>query len=569
MIRISNLDKKNLINYDIKLRNLLDSMTRRLSSAQGKISYHTMNSAAPLDISMRRMILNRFRIKTSLSKAVFCGSAVMATSLMLAMMPATSYGATGTASTQVTVNAPLSAVAQDKTSSLSDEAIGFAAMEPRPRPHFADAWGGEIVEIELPHPRPSLLDMLPQSTRTLSEMVKRETGKKLASTVELTLSNGDTLAKILKKANFTNQEIASVSSSLSNHLNLRKLQVGTRFTAGIDDAKAPVALQIHLPQHKQTRLDEIENGFVDHYVLHDPEYDQHKGWMTVKAIRPVEIELVHAGNQIDLSLYNAAKDANIPLEALDEFVTVMGFSVDFQREIRQGDSFELVFQKSVDSLSGEVMAQGKLHYAGIVLSGKKMGYFRYVHANGRIGWYDRQGQSAVRTLMRTPINGARISSGFGMRRHPTKGFNAMHRGVDFAVPKGTPILAAGSGHIDMAGWNGSYGKFIRIRHNSTYDTAYAHLSGIAAGIRRGVAVEQGQVIGYVGSTGRSTGPHLHYEILVNNRKVNPLTVKLPTGKSVPDTEMAAFRQQVRLIETQLSDSTTPQYAGISFTSPVF
>ncbi|MGB1614403.1 MAG: M23 family metallopeptidase, partial [Candidatus Puniceispirillaceae bacterium] len=185
------------------------------------------------------------------------------------------------------------------------------------------------------------------------------------------------------------------------------------------------------------------------------------------------------------------------------------------------------------------------------------------------GWYDAQGQSAVRTLMRTPINGARISSGFGMRRHPTKGYNAMHRGVDFAVPKGTPILAAGSGHIDMAGWNGSYGKYIRIRHNSTYDTAYAHLSGFAAGIRRGTAIEQGQVIGYVGSTGRSTGPHLHYEIMVNNRKVNPLTVKLPTGKSVPETEMAAFRQQIKLIESQLSGSDTPQYAGISFSSPVF
>ena len=518
---------------------------------------------------MRRMILNSFGITSGVMKPLRAGAGYLAASLLIASLPASVHAAKGGASTQVITNTHISAPDDDTYPLLSDEQIRQAELLPRPRPHFADAWGGKLVELTLPHPRPSLTDMLPTSTRTLSEMVKRETGKQLATTVELTLNNGDTLAKILKKANFSNQEIASVSSSLSNHINLRKLQVGTRFTAGIDDAKSPVALQIHMPQHKQTRLDTIEDGFLDHYVLHDPEYDQHKGWMTVKAIRPVETQLVHAGNQIDLSLYNSAKDANIPLEALDEFVTVMGFSVDFQREIRQGDSFELVFQKSVDSLSGEVMAQGKLHYAGIVLSGKKMGYFRYVHNNGRVGWYDAQGQSAVRTLMRTPINGARISSGFGMRRHPTKGYNAMHRGVDFAVPKGTPILAAGSGHIDMAGWNGSYGKYIRIRHNSTYDTAYAHLSGFAAGIRRGTAIEQGQVIGYVGSTGRSTGPHLHYEIMVNNRKVNPLTVKLPTGKSVPETEMAAFRQQIKLIESQLSGSDTPQYAGISFSSPVF
>ena len=541
----------------------------RLSSAQGKTSFHAMYSSAPLDISMRRMILNSFGITSGVMKPLRAGAGYLAASLLIASLPASVHAATGGASTQVITSTLISAPDGDTSLRLSDEQIRQAKLLPRPRPHFADAWGGKLVELTLPHPRPSLTDMLPTSTRTLSEMVKRETGKQLATTVELTLNNGDTLAKILKKANFSNQEIASVSSSLSNHINLRKLQVGTRFTAGIDDAKSPVALQIHMPQHKQTRLDTIEDGFLDHYVLHDPEYDQHKGWMTVKAIRPVETQLVHAGNQIDLSLYNSAKDANIPLEALDEFVTVMGFSVDFQREIRQGDSFELVFQKSVDSLSGEVMAQGKLHYAGILLSGKKMGYFRYVHNNGRVGWYDAQGQSAVRTLMRTPINGARISSGFGMRRHPTKGYNAMHRGVDFAVPKGTPILAAGSGHIEMAGWNGSYGKYIRIRHNSTFDTAYAHLSGFAAGIRRGTAIEQGQVIGYVGSTGRSTGPHLHYEIMVNNRKVNPLTVKLPTGKSVPETEMAAFRQQIKLIESQLSGSDTPQYAGISFSSPVF
>ena len=156
-----------------------------------------------------------------------------------------------------------------------------------------------------------------------------------------------------------------------------------------------------------------------------------------------------------------------------------------------------------------------------------------------------------------------------MRRHPISGFNAMHKGVDFAVPTGTPILAAGSGVVESVGWNGGYGKYIRIRHNSTYKTAYAHLNGYARGISRGAVVEQGQTIGYVGSTGRSTGPHLHYEILVNNRKVNPLTVKLPTGKSIEASEKEAFFEQVARIESQLKHSTTPQYAGMTFIQPVF
>jgi len=242
---------------------------------------------------------------------------------------------------------------------------------------------------------------------------------------------------------------------------------------------------------------------------------------------------------------------------------VMSFSVDFQREVQSGDQFELIYDSAIDKLTGERLSTDSLEYAGIVLSGKKMGFYRFVHPNGKEGWYDRNGESAVRTLMRTPVNGARLSSGFGMRRHPVTGYSAMHKGLDFAVPKGTPVLAAGTGHIEFAGWNGSYGKYIRIRHNSTYKTAYAHLSGLAAGIRNGYQVQQGEVIGYVGSTGRSTGPHLHYEILVNNRKLNPLTVKLPTGQGVPADLMASFNAQVKSVESKMRDSITPRYAGVS------
>ena len=243
----------------------------------------------------------------------------------------------------------------------------------------------------------------------------------------------------------------------------------------------------------------------------------------------------------------------------------MGFSVDFQREIRSGDAFELLYEQQIDQITGDVIGT-QLHYAGLMLSGKQLGFYRYDHDGSRVGWYDRKGNSAARTLIRTPISGARLSSSFGMRRHPISGYNSMHRGVDFAAPTGTPIIAAGSGVITEAGWYGSYGRYIRVRHNSTYDTAYAHMSRIARGIRPGARVEQGQVIGYVGSTGRSTGPHLHYEILMNNRKVNPLTVSLPTGEHIPPELLTNFHSKVELVEAEMLATGNLRFAAMELLS---
>ena len=460
-------------------------------------------------------------------------------------------------------SAPAKTVTTDIVIDAFDGNDGRLAL-PRARPDYAATLGGTEVGIQTPSARPSLKDILPHATADIQQMVQREAGQSISKIFDLTLSNGETLAKLLKKADFTNQDIASVSDALTGKVDLRRLQIGTRFTAALDTEGQAVALQVHLPRNnKETSA--FKNVFLDHYVIRhdgitDPEV---RGWQSIRAIRPIELRSVHAGNEISLSLYEAAKDVQIPLEVLDEFVRVMSFSVDFQREVQSGDQFELIYDSAIDKLTGERLSTDSLEYAGIVLSGKKMGFYRFVHPNGKEGWYDRNGESAVRTLMRTPVNGARISSRFGMRRHPITGYNAMHKGLDFAVPKGTPVLAAGTGHIEFAGWNGNYGKYIRIRHNSTYKTAYAHLSGLAAGIRNGYQVQQGEVIGYVGSTGRSTGPHLHYEILVNNRKLNPLTVKLPTGQGVPADLMASFNAQVKAVESKMRDSITPRYAGVS------
>lgn len=455
-------------------------------------------------------------------------------------------------------------IAQNADHEVQDSFDGADGRIPLPtaRPDYGSIWGGRIVGVAGPLRRPDLMELLPVSTQKLAELVHRETGQNVLSEHTLTLSAGDTLAKILHKAKFTAQDVASVSQALARHLNLRRLQIGTQFTAGLDGQDRAVALKVSLPAGRQTKST-AGNLFVDHYVLRDDATPTGDSWHAIKAVRPVDQIAVHAGNEIDLSLYEAARQVNIPLEAFDKFVRVMSFSVDFQRDIQPGDQFELVYENAVDRLTGDVLTSGKLYYAGIILSGKRFGFYRFTYPDGRVGWYDRNGESAVRTLMRTPVNGARLSSRYGMRRHPVTGFNAMHRGIDFAVPTGTPILAAGTGHIEMASWNGSYGKYVRIRHNSTYKTAYAHLSRFEPGLRRGKVVQQGEVIGYVGSTGRSTGPHLHYEILVNNRHVNPLTVQLPAGDGVPAELMDSFTAQVAAIEQKMKDSLTPAYAGVT------
>ena len=480
------------------------------------------------------------------------------------MMTLATAGTGWAASTRVEVIDVPAPVAVQDSHEVFDSADGRDGRIPTPtmRPDYASLWGGTFVQVAGPTQRPSLTDMLPVSTRKLAEMVRKETGQTVHSEHQLTLSAGDTLAKILRKAKFTNQDVASVSEALARHMNLRRLQIGTEFTAGLDENEQAVALKVSLPGKRQ--IGSVSDPlFYDHYVLRDTNAESDSGWHAIKAVRPVDKISVHAGNQIDLSLYEAVRQVNVPLEAFDQFVRVMSFYVDFQRDIQPGDQFELVYEKAVDRLNGETLSAGKLFYAGIILSGKRFGFYRFTHPDGRVGWYDRNGESAVRTLMRTPVNGARLSSTYGMRRHPVTGFNAMHKGIDFAVPTGTPILAAGSGHIEMAGWNGSYGKYVRIRHNSTYKTAYAHLSRVAPGLRRGKAIQQGEVIGYVGSTGRSTGPHLHYEILVNNRQVNPLTVQLPAGDGVPEALMDAFGEQVKSTEQQMRDSLTPDYAGVT------
>ena len=264
-------------------------------------------------------------------------------------------------------------------------------------------------------------------------------------------------------------------------------------------------------------------------------------------MRPTKFEKTYATGSIKSSFYKSAIEAGIPENTLFEMVKLLGFSVDFQRDIREGDTFEVLFSKQIDVLDDKVIDTMPMRFLSITLSGKKETFFEFKDKDGYTRYYDEQGKSSIRTLMKTPINGARLSSRYGNRKHPILGYNKMHRGVDFSAPVGTPIFASGDGIIEKAGWNGSYGRYIRIRHNGAYKTAYAHLSGFNKNIKIGQRISQGKVIGYVGSSGRSTGPHLHYEVMLNNRQINPMKVKLPSGKNISKNNLNNFKTHIRKI----------------------
>jgi murein DD-endopeptidase MepM/ murein hydrolase activator NlpD len=249
---------------------------------------------------------------------------------------------------------------------------------------------------------------------------------------------------------------------------------------------------------------------------------------------------------ISNSLYADGINNNIPNQILIKLIQLFSFDLDFQRDIQKDTKVSISYEKIFVKNKSDY-ALGEIEYAKIIIKNNTLEYFKFLTDDGFIDYFNRQGKNVKKSILKTPIDGARISSSFGMRKHPISGFNKMHKGVDFAAPIGTPVYAGGNGVIEMVGVNGGYGKYIRIRHNNEYKTAYAHLNSYRKGISKGVRVNQGEVIGYVGSTGRSTGPHLHYEIIYQNKKVNPLKLKLPSGKILKSDELARFEKNYKMI----------------------
>ena len=256
-------------------------------------------------------------------------------------------------------------------------------------------------------------------------------------------------------------------------------------------------------------------------------------------------------NVIKNNLYSSAVEKEIEPNIIVEFARIFGFEVDFQRDIRKGDWFEIFYEKFEDD-NGRVRDTGKIIYASMFVNGEQINLYNFKYNNYE-EYYNIKGKSITKSLMKTPINGARLSSSFGMRKHPILGYNKMHRGTDFAAPSGTPIMASGSGTVTRARWCGGGGNCVKIKHNSTYETIYAHMKSFAKGVKEGRKVKQGQIIGYVGSTGLSTGPHLHYEVIVNGKKVNSQKLKLPSGKILRGKEREEFELERIKIDLRLSD----------------
>ena len=256
-------------------------------------------------------------------------------------------------------------------------------------------------------------------------------------------------------------------------------------------------------------------------------------------------------NIIKDNLYSTAVNSDVEPNIIVEFARIFGFEVDFQRDIRKGDWFEIYYEKFEDE-NNKVKDTGKIIYASMFVNGAEINLYNFNYKNDE-EYYDIKGKSITKSLMKTPINGARLSSSFGMRKHPILGYNKMHRGTDFAAPSGTPIMASGSGTITRARWCGGGGNCVKIKHNSTYETIYAHMKNFAKGIKEGKKVKQGQIIGYVGSTGMSTGPHLHYEVIVNGKKVNSQKLKLPSGKVLKGKAREEFELERIKIDLKLSE----------------
>jgi len=338
------------------------------------------------------------------------------------------------------------------------------------------------------------------------------------------VKSGETFDKILESYFIEKKEIIKIKNSLKKQININKLNTKQIIEFSLDKTDNKIeefTFQVSNTQKIKLKRNKEKDLFNEEIL----------------SIKLNKI-IVYKENIIQQSLYKSANIKKIPANIIVEFARIYGFQVDFQRDIKKQDKFQIMYELFLNDKK-EIIETGEILFANLKLSGQDNSLY-YFDKKGSEGHYDKNGRSVKKALMKTPINGARLSSPFGMRKHPIDGFNKMHRGTDFAAPMGTPIMASGDGIIKKAGWCGGGGNCVKIKHNSTYQTVYAHMSKFARGIKPGVRVKQGQTIGYVGSTGKSTGPHLHYEVIVNGKKINSQTLKLPSGKILKNKERKLF-----------------------------
>ena len=354
--------------------------------------------------------------------------------------------------------------------------------------------------------------------------------------VRYLIKNNDSIEKILKKYDIKNEDIKKISSKLKQK-KLSNIYAGRELLLIFRklENKSNTVVNLLFPISNTTSV-EIRKS--------------NESFSVKENILQLYKKEVVVRNLINNNLYSSMTKENVEPNIIVEFARIFGFEVDFQRDIRKGDWFEILYERFEDDNS-KVRDTGKIIYASMYVNGEEINLYNFNFKN-EIEYYDIKGKSITKSLMKTPINGARLSSSFGMRKHPILGYNKMHRGTYFAAASGTPIMASGSGTITRARWCGGGGNCVKIKHNSTYQTIYAHMKSFAKGIKEGRKVRQGQIIGYVGSTGMSTGPHLHYEVIVNGKKVNSQRLKLPSGKILKGDAREKFELERIKVDLKLS-----------------
>jgi murein DD-endopeptidase MepM/ murein hydrolase activator NlpD len=343
----------------------------------------------------------------------------------------------------------------------------------------------------------------------------------------VTVGRGDTLMDVLRAGGVSAEEAYQAITALRPVYDPRKLQIGQQLslTFGPLGTEPGRCLGFKL------------DAAVDRVVIVGRD---ETGFLADVAKKQLTSDFVRGEASINSSLYVAGVNLGIPPAIMVQLIQLYSYDVDFQRDIQPGDSFAVMYENQYDD-TGKAVLQGDILYASLTLQGRTLRLYRYQPGNGELDYFNEKGESVRKALLRTPVDGARLSSGFGMREHPVLGYSRMHKGVDFAAPPGTPIYAAGNGTVEMAGEFGGYGRYVRLRHNGDYSTAYGHMSAFGAGIHSGIRVRQGQIIGYVGSSGLATGPHLHYEVLRDGSQINPMGLKLPSGQKLQRAELTKYQ----------------------------
>ncbi len=384
----------------------------------------------------------------------------------------------------------------------------------------------EIVKKEILEDKNEIIQE--KTEEEASPNIKKNIDKAKYVEKKIEILQGDTFVSILKNLNFKQKNIYEIISEIENSFDLKKIKTGEIISVFENDfgeikkieffKDSQTIISVDLDEEIKLNIRELtKNSF-----LESKEY------------------------KITESLFSDGIKNSVSPDILVKIIRLFSFDLDFQRDIRVDTIVSISYEFD------EIVETGRLEYkdikyASIKIDGKQLEYFKFITNDGYVDYFNREGKNVKKSILKTPLDGARISSNFGMRKHPISGFNKMHKGVDFAAPIGTPIYAGGNGIIEYVGRNGGYGKYIRIRHNNGYKTAYAHLSNYKKGISKGVRVNQGEVIGYVGSTGNSTGPHLHYEIIYQNKHINPLKLKLPSGKILEGEELEKFKEEYKII----------------------